>query len=75
MTKQAAFLGDAGNSWYRFVVSHYYRKKELDKNSVFQRILELSGGFSSCPENFRVVLLDHFLTLFLCSSWYESTGI
>jgi len=31
--------------------------------------------FSSCPEDFRVVLLDHFLTLFLCSFWYKSTGI
>ena len=75
LTKPAAFLGDAGNSGYRFVVSHYYWKTELDKNGVFQRIFELSGGFLSCPEDFRVVLLDHFLTLFLCSFWYKSTGI
>jgi hypothetical protein len=47
--KAGSFLGDAGNSWFRFVVSYYYRKMELDKNSVFQRIFELSGGFSSCP--------------------------
>ena len=31
--------------------------------------------FSSCPEDFRVVLLDHFLTLYLCSFWYKSTWI
>ena len=52
------------------------QKWRLSENfRVVRRIFELSGGFSSCPEELEVVLLDHFLTLFLCSFWYKSTGI
>ena len=36
-TEQAASLGDAGDSWYQFVVSQYYQKTELNKKGVFQR--------------------------------------
>jgi hypothetical protein len=52
--KTGSFLGDAESSWYRFVVSYYYQITELDKNSIFQRIFELSGGFWRIFEYFCV---------------------